>query len=393
MADSAHIVILARHGGRWIGGQQYWLNLTKALLLAKQFGSDIDVSVLVDDSRQLSLYHALRPSLRVCDEIESRLKPSTLANRLIWRLTRVGGRTQNARLDRSLKDIGATFAYPLRSRRFNSADWIPDFQYRHFPQGAGAEEVRARRLECLSTVSYAQRIVLSSRAAERDCHELFPESVGRTKVLSFRVFVDPSLLNQDPAEVVRLYNLRSRFLLVSNLLAPTKNHMIVLEALAAMSPFERRSVQVVFTGDIFDYRNPGFYNSFFARIHQLGLSESVVVLGLIPKIDQIQLLRASLASLQPSLFEGWHTGVEEARLLGKRILLSTIPVHFEQSPPHAEYFDPRNPDELARIILALFSDPNADGFDADAEKNAVFEYRTLQLAYAREFVAIAANPP
>ncbi len=33
--------------------------------------------------------------------------------------------------------------------------------------------------------------------------------------------------------------------------------------------------------------------------------------------------------------------------MGKRILLSRIPVHVEQDPPGGPFFDPTDPDELA----------------------------------------------
>ena len=51
--------------------------------------------------------------------------------------------------------------------------------------------------------------------------------------------------------------------------------------------------------------------------------------------------------INPSLFEGWSTSVEEAKSLDKRILLSNIPVHREQAPARGIYFDPQDAADLA----------------------------------------------
>jgi len=67
-------------------------------------------------------------------------------------------------------------------------------------------------------------------------------------------------------------------------------------------------------------------------------------------------MRQSVATLNPSLFEGWSTTVEEARSIGKRVVLSDICVHLEQDPPGATYFDRNNPDDLAHKLYELWQE-------------------------------------
>src|SRR5262249_36655529 len=245
-----------------------------------------------------------------------------------------------------------------------------------------------RKQEFAAIVQISKRVVLSSTCAERDCHEVFPQSVGRTRVLRFRVFANSAWLTCNPMDTVQRYHLPSRFVLISNLLAPTKNHAIVLQALASMSKAERSRLHVVCTGNVYDYRNPSFHNGFLAKIHELGLRDCISVLGLIPKQDQVQLLRAAVAYLQPSLFEGWNTGVEEAHLLGKPILLSDIPVHREQAPPRAIYFDPRNASELAARFAEMIGNA-APTFEPAAERLALEDYTLFQVEFAKQFLEIA----
>lgn len=62
------------------------------------------------------------------------------------------------------------------------------------------------------------------------------------------------------------------------------------------------------------------------------------VLGVVPRSDYVQLVRAAALIVQPSRYEGWSSVVEDARALRKRIVLSDIAVHLEQAPPGGIYF-------------------------------------------------------
>jgi hypothetical protein len=48
--------------------------------------------------------------------------------------------------------------------------------------------------------------------------------------------------------------------------------------------------------------------------------------------------------------------VEEARSLGKKVLLSNIPVHVEQDPPGAVYFDRFDCSDLARCMKEVYEE-------------------------------------
>jgi hypothetical protein len=96
-------------------------------------------------------------------------------------------------------------------------------------------------------------------------------------------------------------------------------------------------------------------------------------------------MRGAVGILNPSLFEGWSTTVEECKSMGKRVLLSDIAVHREQAPGRAIYFDPYNANELADHILGLLSsyDP-AD--DANAAETAARELPIRQRIFAQTYV-------
>ena len=62
-------------------------------------------------------------------------------------------------------------------------------------------------------------------------------------------------------------------------------------------------------------------------------------------------MKNSYAIIQPSLFEGWSTVVEDAKALNKFIFLSNLKVHIEQSPLNVCYFDPKNSEDLVNKLI------------------------------------------
>ena len=68
-------------------------------------------------------------------------------------------------------------------------------------------------------------------------------------------------------------------------------------------------------------------------------------------------MKNAIALIQPSLYEGWSTLVEEAKALNQFIILSDIPVHREQIDQNADFFDPFNAAELAGKIICQLDKP------------------------------------
>lgn len=233
--------------------------------------------------------------------------------------------------------------------------WIPDFQHRHLPRFFPERELADRDALFEGIVSGADLVVLSSEAARRDLMAFYGAAPERTFVLPFCTVGEEDWYSGDVAAVQARYGLTPGYLICCNQFWAHKDHLTLFRALARLRR-EGLVLPLVCTGGTDDYRDPAYFPMLQRALESLGIAGQVRILGLIDRRDQIQLLRGADAVLQPSLFEGWSTVVEDARALGKSIVHSDIGVHMEQDPPHGHAFRAGDADDLARVLRQALPD-------------------------------------
>ena len=146
-------------------------------------------------------------------------------------------------------------------------------------------------------------------------------------------------------------------------------------------------IHLVCTGLQRDFRQRGYFRRMVKLINDLKLEEHVTLTGLLERQEQVQLLRLSAMVVQPSLFEGWSAIIEDARTLGKNMLVSDIGVHREQTPPRCEYFDPYCYEALSTKLLEIWPTLTT-GPDLRHETRAYDEHLVNGLRFARSFMNI-----
>jgi glycosyltransferase involved in cell wall biosynthesis len=253
---------------------------------------------------------------------------------------------------------------------------------RFFPE----HEIRGRDTAFAQLIQDAPRVVVSSQDAYRDLMRWFPADPGKISVLSFTTVAGAGWFAPDPAAVARELGLPRKYLMFPSQFWVHKNHRCLFEAIRLVKE-SCPDIALVCTGRMHDHRFPEYGDELLAETKRAGLEGRIHCLGLIERQKQIQLLRASAAIVQPSFFEGWSSLVEDARALGKRIYVSDLPIHREQEPPDAQFFNPESPEELARLIAQEW--PHlAPGPDPQKEQAARAGEAARALAYARRFLTI-----
>lgn len=276
-------------------------------------------------------------------------------------------------------EFGPQFKLPLLG-------WIPDFQHVRLPEMFSARELRSRDQEFSRVAAYSTRVIVSSRDVHRDFQRFAPHAAHKARVMPFVAQVPPDLYDTDCTQVCNQYGLPRSFFYLPNQFWKHKNHTVVVEALRLLRA-RQKEITVVCSGRTLDDRHPRYFPELQDRVRALGLRSSMIILGVVPHSHVFQLMRQCVAVLQPSLFEGWSTSVEEVKSVGKRILLSDIPVHREQGPSQAVFFDPHDAEALARGLITTLADC-APGPDLELEATARSRLALRTMEFGENFAAI-----
>lgn len=341
-------------GSNWTGGTVYLKNILVALqsLEATERPS---VSLLTTDGTDPSSYASLRPFVDAVMPLPNYWNKRSLPKRLLRRVHGTSGEYRELGAFLKAGGIDCVFGRETYGVGFEipMLVWLYDFQHLHRPEMFSEWEVGDRNRIFTEAAERAKRIVVSSRDALSHFTQFAPASAHKGRVLSFVAQVPSEIYASKPHEVCLEYNLPDRFFYLPNQFWKHKNHAVVIAALAALRR-QHPEVTVVCTGNTHDGRNPDHFARLMTEIAKHGLRNQMIVLGMVPHTHTFQLMRQSVAVLQPSLFEGWSTTVEEAKSVGKRMLLSSLPVHREQNPQESVYFDPEDAQALAEKMSQLY---------------------------------------
>lgn len=274
---------------------------------------------------------------------------------------------------------------------FNWGGWIPDFQYKHLPDLFSVEEYNKRETRSRNLAERSTILAFSSQHALKDYQTFFPKNSNNAYLLRFVSNANKGWFNDDAIAIQHKFNLPDNFFIVCNQFWKHKDHPTVIKAISILKQ-KGIEITVVCTGSTDDFRNPDYYPSLIKLAEELAVSSQLKVLGFISRHDQIQLIRRSLAIIQPSQFEGWSTVVEDGRSLGKQIFLSNLDVHLEQNPPNCCFFEMGN-----EIDLALKIENNIGHLKAgpifENEEKAYTENQNLMKEYGLNFVRMTNRLP
>lgn len=292
-----------------------------------------------------------------------------------------------AELKRSAIHVVFGVAIVHRYGRIATLSWLWDFQHVHLPEMFNNKERVFRTQLFLRSARAATRIILLSEAVRKDFEILAPMYAHKVRVLRPVSYIPPKIYNQDLNSILRLYHLPEKFIFLPNQFWKHKNHEIVFRAVKALKD-HGVEITIVCSGSSFNSYHPGYFPDLFRKVSEWGIRDRIIYLGLIPREHVLLLIRQSVCVLNPSLFEGFGMTVEEARSLGKQVLLSDIPAHREQNPPKATFFNPHDCEDLVEKLEQIWKE-TVPGPDIELEVVARQSLPSQLRAYAESFISVA----
>ena len=229
-------------------------------------------------------------------------------------------------------------------------DWLYDFQFMYLPEYWQLIHIKRITERYNNSCKNSSAIIVSSNDALKDLNKFAPWSTTPKYVLQFTS--NPFDLDSIPSKknILTKYNLPEEFFYLPNQFWKNKNHFLVIDALVILKK-TNQNVTVVCTGKTYDGRLPDYFDELSNYCLKKEVQQQFKILGVVPYIDTQSLMLHSCAVINPSLFEGWSTTVEEAKSFQKPLLLSDIPVHREQAQEFANFFSSNSPEQLAQLML------------------------------------------
>lgn len=331
----------------WAGGLYYSLNIIR-LLHTISLTKNIQVVALVNKNTSAELLREI--SLQNVETVILDKKPLLykIWCRMLGLLTGSGYRFVS-----DINALGLDVLYPviryekghekLNCRVFY---WLYDFQHKFLPELFRQEEIRKRDTDFQNVVGHATDIVVSSLDSKIHLKQFYPDCPANIHVYNFVSLIEKTNVPEN--------SVPENYLVVCNQFWPHKNHITVLKAIDHLKK-NNKEVHVVFTGkrDYAPYQK--YVEQLDEFINRTGIGDRLGFTGFIAREEQIGLIRSAKAVIQPSLFEGWSTVIEDAKALNKFLLVSDLPIHREQVKTDALFFKPDDFITLAGYMSDLFN--------------------------------------
>lgn len=234
--------------------------------------------------------------------------------------------------------------------------YIPDYQHKYLPQFFSQQNIEYRDELFTQIGKTAPYFIATSESHKSDLikySQILPEQIF---TMPFAPVAPEAFWDTTCAEIQQ-YNLPKDFFIISNQFWKHKSHMTAVKALKLLHDQGYSDLQIVCTGQAKDTRDTEYIHQLKTLISELGLEQHFRILGLIPKLEQIELIKRARALIQPSLFEGDPGGCStyDAVGLDRPVILSDTPVNLEAKVYEKAFFftaedEVRLAEEMKRLL-------------------------------------------
>jgi glycosyltransferase involved in cell wall biosynthesis len=342
---------------QWVGGTYYTINLIHALNILTEedkpeivaFSNEEDFTKLQKETQYPYLKYELfeQGKFRVLSRLVNKITSKVL-KKVIYKQQYKGYLDALFIMQRS----GYLESIPLEKRIY----WIPDFQDKHYPEFFTKEGLAKKHERSQWIADHAKNIILSSGAVKKDWEEFYPNFKGRTNVVHFAV-THPEYDSLEISELIKKFNLPEKYFFAPNQFWAHKNHMVVIKA-AEILKKQGNTVIIAFSGKENDNRNPGYTEKLKAYVKENNLDDNIRFLGFLDRREQLKLMKHAVAVIQPSLFEGWSTVIEDAMAMNQRVIASDLEVNKEQLGDKGIYFKTNDDSKLTQHIKQCLNESN-----------------------------------
>jgi glycosyltransferase involved in cell wall biosynthesis len=277
--------------------------------------------------------------------------------------------------------LGPLMKPPIFKRLLPWFSWVWDYQHKYLPHFFSTKDVSRRNKIIHQLVYDSYGVICGSQSVKNDIKKF--DNGDSKKIFVMPPFAINNYQIDKSIDFLReKYGIEGKYLICSNQFWEHKNHTILFKAFSRIvQKYKGLQLTLVCTGETNDYRNPEYFSKLLGLIHTLDCNKNIKILGLIPKNEQLALIKYSEALIQPTLFEGGAGGGSgyDALCLGKLIVMSDIPVNLEiKNLSNTIYFRSNDVSSLEDALESFLFLENKNLDDKDDVTNKVQEYFKLR---------------
>jgi len=265
-----------------------------------------------------------------------------------------------------------------------------DLQHLNFPEFFDAGSIDRREVLYRAACERADVVVVATDWTRADICRHYGLDASKVAVVPSgpsSSYFEPT--GKDATSLLRRYGIEGPFILYPAKFYKHKNHLLLFEALALLRDRKKLRVNCVCTG-----HQGHEFPPVELWAGRLGLLDQIRFTGYVPENDVAGLYRACRFLVFPSLFEGLGIPLLEAHASGTPVCASSATCIPEVAGDAALFFDPQDPEDIARAIEWLWHDEERrqDLVRRGHERIKHFAWDRIALAHRAIYRAVAGRP-
>ena len=236
--------------------------------------------------------------------------------------------------------------------------YLYDCQHKYYPQFFSPKERQNRDIYFKNMVK--KYCIVNSKDVKNDLIKFYNADKNKIFSLPFTPKLKKEYIKDYRPEIIEKYKLPKKYFLMSCQFWIHKDHPTLFKAFAKLLQSTNCSdINLVCTGTIEEPRKQGYITEIRSLIKNLGIEKNVYLLGCVPKDDQLEIMKKSLAVINTTLFEGGPGGgsIWDSCALGVRSIISDIRVNLEIKNDLVHFFKTGDADDLCIKMIELLSTP------------------------------------
>jgi len=257
-----------------------------------------------------------------------------------------------------------------------------DLQELHLPENFDEHERLHRGLNNKKAITNSDHVIVSFEHIKNDILKYFNTSDEKLSVCPPPFTEDWFAATKETSKdtLIKKYNLKDQFILYPAATWKHKNHIILIEAVSILKE-EGISVQLICTGSKTKY-----CKTLNKKISELGLSDQIKFLGIVPEEDLIGLYNITSLVVIPTKYEAGSGPLYEAMRYSVPVICSDVTSLPDTIGNKKFIFNPNNIDEIASLIKKMLQDKD---FRRENLKNSAERLHSLgKIDYTQNFINI-----